>query len=122
MDLHPIRAGIATTPETSDFTSVQDRILDRHSEAEVSPSDAQDQRIEHRENAGWLANVALGPPRKKVREKQSSRRGSSKGCLQLTLDAYPKLLDWTGRQHRKDKAGKILSNLAKPNPRFPMQR
>ena len=55
---------------------------------------------------GWLAPVALDSPRKKVREKQSSRRASNEGCL-LTLDQDLKLLDWTGRQLRKDKAGKI---------------
>ncbi len=110
VDLNPIRAGLALTPETSDFTSVQERILDRHSAAEVTTSDAQDQRIEHGENAGWLAPVTLDPPRKKVREKQSSRRASNKGCLQMTLDEYLKLLDWTGRQLRKGKAGRIPSD------------
>ena len=132
VDLNPIRAGIALTPETSDFTSVQERILDRHSAVNIgdtlqypssdlsatfSPDsgekgdhgDAQDHKIEHGANAGWLAPVTLDPPRKKVREAQSSRRASNKGCLPMTLDEYLKLLDWTGRQLRNDKAGRIPS-------------
>lgn len=107
VDLNPIRAGVASTPETSEFTSVQERIADRQSMTAVSTADAQDQRVEHGEHAGWLAPVALDPPRKKVREKQSSRRASNKGCLPMTLNQYLKLLDWTGRQLRRDKAGKI---------------
>ena len=66
-----------------------------------------DRRLEHGARGGWLAPVALDSPRKKVREKQSSRRASNEGCLPLTLDQDLKLLDWTGRQLRKDKAGKI---------------
>jgi hypothetical protein len=136
VDLNPIRAGIALTPETSDFTSVQERIVDAFGEcsvgsfqcsedAEEAPSsglsatlspgagekgrggDAMDQEIEHGKHAGWLAPVALDPPCEKVREIQSTRRASNKGCLPMTLDQYLKLLDWTGRQLRKDKAGKI---------------
>jgi len=107
VDLNPIRAGLAATPESSDFTSVQERIIDRQSAADVSTSDARDQRVEHGESAGWLAPVDLDPPRKKVREKQSIRRASSKGCLPMTLDQYLELLDWTGRQLRRDKAGRI---------------
>lgn len=107
VDLNPIRAGIAATPETSDFTSVKERIEDRATAAEVSTPDAQDLRIEHGEKAGWLAPIALEAPRKAVREKQTARRASNKGCLSMTLDQYLKLLDWTGRQIRKDKVGAI---------------
>jgi REP element-mobilizing transposase RayT len=107
VDLNPIRAGIAATPETSDFTSVKERIEDRASAAEVSTADAQDHRVEHGEKAGWLAPIPLEVKRKKVREKQTSRRADNKGCLPMSLDDYLKLLDWTGRQFRTDKRGAI---------------
>ncbi len=100
-------SGIAATPDTSDFTSVKERIIDRQYAAEVSTSDAKDQRVEHGESAGWLAPVDLDAPRKKVREKPTTRRASNKGCLQMTLDGYLKLLDWTRRQVRRDNAGRF---------------
>ena len=77
VDLNRVRAGIAATPESSDFTSAQKRIADLKSADEVSTADAKDARIEHRESAGWLAPVELEPKRKKVREKCSSRRASN---------------------------------------------
>ena len=107
VDLNPIRAGIAETPETSDFTSVKDRIEDRESAAEVSTADAQDHRIEHGEKAGWLAPIPLEAKRKKVREKETDRRAGNKGCLPMSLDDYLQLLDWTGRQFRTEKRGAI---------------
>ena len=112
VDLNPIRAGLAATPETSEFTSVKERIEDRASAAEVSTPDAQDVRVEHGEKAGWLAPMALEPPRRKVREKMTARRASNKGCLSMTLDQYLSLLDWTGRQIRKDKVGAISADCA----------
>jgi len=115
VDLNPIRAGLADTPETSDFTIAKERVDDRQSVAEVSTADSQDARIEHGEQAGWLAPVPapvpLDPPRKKVGEKPSSRRASNKGCLVMSLDQYLDPLDWTGRQLRSDKCGSIPADL-----------
>jgi len=110
VDLNPLRAGIAATPEESDFTSAQERIADLKSADEVSTADAKDALIEHGESAGWLAPVELQPKRKKVREKRSSRRASNKGCVFMSLAEYLELLDWTGRQVKPGKRGSVAAN------------
>jgi hypothetical protein len=110
VDLNPVRAGLAATPEKSDFTSAQERIADLKSADDVSTADAKDVRIEHGQKAGWLAPVELEPKRKKAREKCSSRRASNKGCMFMTLAEYLQLLDWTGRQLKPGKRGAIPKN------------
>ena len=59
VDRNPVRANIATTPESSDCTSAQDRIVDLKTAEEVSTPEAQDEHIEHGERAGWLAPIEL---------------------------------------------------------------
>jgi hypothetical protein len=113
VDLNPVRANMAETPEDSDFTSVKERVADLKSAKEVSSPDAKDVRIEHGEKAGWLAPVALEPQRKKVRERVSTRRASNKGCIFLTLPEYLQLLDWTGRQLHPGKRG-VISKTVPP--------
>ncbi len=134
VDLNPVRAKIAVTPESSDFTSAQDRIADLKMAGEVSapelaPStglsatfspgagekghddEAQVDTIERGERAGWLAPIPLEPKRQTVRTKKTARRASNKGCLSIGLGDYLQLLDWTGRQIRSDKRGAMPKNL-----------
>ncbi len=132
VDLNPIRAGLAASPEKSDFTSVQERISDLKAADEKcsitsvqcsakavatsldqlpsSQRNAFDAAVEHGQKAGWLAPVELEPKRKNVREKCSSRRASNKGCVLMSLPQYLELLDWTGRQLRPGKRGAIAQN------------
>ena len=134
VDLNPIRAGIASKPESSDFTSAQERIADLKTAEVVAPveapssglsatfspasgekgvlEDAHDNRVEHGGRAGWLAPIPLEPKRQAVRAKKTGRRASSKGCLPMGLGDYLQLLDWTGRQIRSDKRGAMPQNLA----------
>ena len=94
--LNPVHAGIVLTPETSDFTSVLERIVDRQSAVDIedtSQAPSSGLAATFSPGAGrrgggamqWIvalnmvcagvgeAPVALDSPRKKVREKQSSR-------------------------------------------------
>jgi hypothetical protein len=111
VDLNPIRAGLAETPETSEFTSAQERIKDRQEAQAHRTAEVQAVNTEHGPRAGWLAPVELEPKQKKAREKQTARRASNKGCLFMSLDQYLQLLDWTGRQLRRDKPGVISADL-----------
>jgi REP element-mobilizing transposase RayT len=141
VDLNPIRAAIAQTPETSEFTSIHDRILDRQLAQLVAPQEALQTQADNGPQAGWLAPIAIEPARaeratdtvqsaspgkvcgmgngsygshkshKPPGNTHPPRRCSDRGCLFMTLDQYLQLLEWTGRQTRADKAGQIPSLL-----------
>ena len=80
VDLNPIRADIATTPETSDYTSVKHRI-DTLRETHKQPDSLY---------------PFVGNPRQPM----------PKG-LPFNLNDYLALVDWTGRQFRTNKRGVI---------------
>lgn len=83
VDLNPVRAGIAQTPETSLFTSVHDRIVSRRFGKE-----------------DWLAPFAGGAGKYQA------------PALDMLLDEYLNLVDWTGRQIRADGKAAIPVDMA----------
>lgn len=83
VDLNPIRAGISQTPEASDFTSINERILSYKAKQKQS--------------------ATLVPFNESTQ--------SQKQALPLRLDHYIELVDWTGRAIRNDKTGHIPSHL-----------
>jgi hypothetical protein len=111
VDLNPIRAGLAQTPETSDFTSVQRRI-----EAWRRPADVAAQQHGQSDATrpdAWLAPVPLceattptGP-----QPSRAAARASDKGFLPLSLTDYLRLVDWTGRQIVRGRGGCIPADL-----------
>ena len=84
VDLNPVRAAMADTPEASDYTSVQRRIRRALAHAKQPPE----------------LMPFVGNPRAEM----------PKG-LPFRLSDYLDLVDWTGRQLREAKRGAIADNL-----------
>ncbi len=88
VDLNPIRAGFAETPEQSDYTSIQQRV----------------QEFQSDEDPECLSEVIpelLG---------FSGELDDQTGLPYLFND-YLELVDWSGRTIHPDKKGKIPDNL-----------
>jgi REP element-mobilizing transposase RayT len=111
VDLNPIRAGLAETPESSDFTSAQRRI-EAQRQADASPSVGS--RPVGTRPDDWLAPLPLeersAVPRPAASD--SRHRCSDKGFLPMSVAEYLELLDWTGRQLVAGKRGSIPAQLS----------
>lgn len=104
VDLNPIRAGIAQTPEASHFTSIHDRILalrNRQPGKNGQFSLKKNRYISDQKNpAKWLT-----PFINEVGDNQLP-------IIDMQAEEYFNLVDWTGRQVRSDNKSNIPENLA----------
>jgi len=89
VDLNPIRAGMAKTPESSDYTSIQQRIRQWHTTQQ--------------------AKETLMTPRPGLMPLVKQHRDPHQHSIGFTLKDYLELVDWAGRQIREDKRGAINS-------------
>ena len=109
IDLNPVAAKVAETPETSDYTSIKQRVdhvevrgKTAELEAANSGSAAGSQAGAGVEESLWLC------PIEDRRGLDSTREGMVQG---FSLGSYVKLVDYTGRLFRQGKAS-ISSELA----------
>ena len=84
VDLNPVRASMADTPEASEYTSVKARI----------------QALKDNKTTAPCLHPFVGYPRKDI-----------PSGIPFRLMDYLELVDWTGRQIREDKRGHISSAL-----------
>ena len=104
VDLNPIRAGRAGTPEESEFTSIRERILGWQKEQVAASGDSEGGRAEEGSGEGmdpgnfWLCPISSG------------RQGG--GILSMSTGEYIDLVDKSGRMMRTDKRGAIEADLA----------
>lgn len=106
VDLNPIRANIALTPENSDHTSFKERYEYCQKHLNVSKYDDKDlaARIDAMPQPPHLVPFANG------QEKDYQKRNEP--CLPFSLSEYFRLVDQTGKVIRKDKRGSIPSDVA----------
>ncbi len=93
VDLNPVRAKIAETPEGSDHTSIQERITQKFDLAEAIKGQP-------------LANpfdIPLSP----LAEFEDTINNSQQSGIPFSLSDYLQLVDWTGRSIRNNKRGAI---------------
>ena len=115
VDLNPVRAALAETPETSAFTGAKDRLDDLTARGDRKRiSTHQWERSRRRKQSGWLSPIEISERTDAVGADidTSGRRASKKGFLSISMLRYLELLDWTGRQIRAGKSGSIPSHLA----------
>ena len=93
VDLNPVRAGMADTPEASDFTSIQQRIraLARKDQGHEGPACEGDE------------------PRLTVLGREGDDPHGN--AVVFTTEDYLELVDWTGRAIREDKRGAIPESI-----------
>ncbi|NOZ10166.1 MAG: transposase [Gammaproteobacteria bacterium] len=97
VDLNPIRAGIAQRPETSEFTSICQRIqtLSVHPRRLSNNSKHKNKR---QSQFPALASFC-------------ARSNAPANAIPFTLKDYLELVDWTGRAVREDKRGHIPAHI-----------
>jgi len=96
VDLNPIRAGIATHPETSGYTSIRERI---------QPAFNLQQAIKSQCQAGDL--LEFKAPLKPLLQFETGMVNQSRQGIFFAFRDYLELVDWTGRIIRNDKRGFI---------------
>ena len=101
VDLNPIRAGLAATPEESDFTSIQERIRAWQKTNNTSMVTQPSSIVESGSNPqvdSWLCPITSNP--------------QQRGILNMPESQYFDLVDRSGRILRQGKRGAITPDLA----------
>ncbi len=100
VDLNPVRACMADTPETSEYTSIKERINPIFDLAEAV-----------RQQTALQSIRQFNLPLKPLLNFEGSLKNTEQSGIIFGLADYIDLVDWTGRAIRDDKRGAIATHL-----------
>jgi hypothetical protein len=100
VDLNPVRAGLADTPEASEHTSIRERITESLNLADAIAETIEDQSLRH-----------FGLPIKPLLNFEGNTTADHQLGILFDLSDYLLLVDTTGRILREDKRGAIPLHL-----------
>ena len=103
VDLNPIRAGIAERPETSEFTSIQQRIREGQEDHAASSAHQSPGPVETPASPASLGS--------RLMPLVCQRDDAHANAIGFTAAEYLELVDWAGRQVRDDKRGCIPADV-----------
>ncbi|TRY15525.1 transposase [Shewanella hanedai] len=104
VDLNPIRAGIADSLQTSDFTSIQERITELN-----TTRNTEEKALKTKDMAVTITVMPL----KALAEFDGAAHQGTQSGIPFHFSDYLQLIDWTGRAIRHDKKGFIDSSRPK---------
>jgi len=128
VDLNPVRAGLAETPETSDYTSIQERVIGLPEE--VGSETGSEETTTVKDPKVTLDGEQLRPEAEtrvlpQVPLMPFDATAQTPWAVPFAFEDYLELVDWTGRALRADKPGyiearepKILVRLGIDGERF----
>ncbi len=117
VDLNPVRAGLAETPEASDYTSIQERVAGVP--ACTEHGDHLDSAPAKKESASEsLDGESLRPDPQVASLPQAplmpfDGTGQTPWAIPFAFEDYLELVDWTGRAIRSDECGYIVGHQPK---------
>ena len=99
VDLNPVRAKMAETPEASDHTSIKERLVPRFNLTEAIQAQTEQQFLNH-------FPVSLKP----LLQFEGAIKNEPQHGILFTLEDYLALVDYTGRMIRPGKRGHITEH------------
>ncbi len=100
VDLNPLRAGIAETPEGSDYTSIRERLTPTFNLAQAIVEQTRQGNLQH-----------FGHPLKPLLQFEGALVNQPQHGILFNLHDYLQLLDYTGRAIHPGKPGAIAGQL-----------